>query len=65
METSDFRIDIAVLDEGKGRYIYGIICDGPNYASAPSAVDREVVRPAILENLGWNIERRWIMDEWR
>ena len=63
--TSDFRIDIAVLDEEKGRYIYGIICDGPNYASAPSAVDREVVRPAILENLGWHIERRWIMDEWR
>lgn len=62
--TSDFRIDIAVLDEDEGRYSYGIICDGPNYASAPSAVDREVVRPAILKNLGWNITRRWIIDEW-
>ena len=63
--SSDFHIDIAVLDpEKEGRYSYGIICDGSNYATAPSAVDREVVRPAVLESLGWKIERRWVMDEW-
>ncbi len=63
--SSDFRIDVAVLDSEKGgHYSYGIICDGPNYASAPSAIDREVVRQAVLESLGWKIERRWIIDDW-
>lgn len=63
--SSDFHIDIAVLDPQKeGSYSYGIICDGPNYASSPSAVDREVVRPSVLESLGWKIKRRWIMDDW-
>jgi len=63
--SSDFKIDIAVLDpENEGMYCTGIICDGVNYANASSAVDREIVRPAVLEALGWKIERRWIMDAW-
>lgn len=63
--SSDFRIDIAVIDpEKEGCYSYGIVCDGPNYASAPSAVDRELVRPSVLESLGWKIRRRWILDAW-
>ena len=63
--SSDFRLDIAVLDPDKeGCYSYGIVCDGLNYASSPSAIDREVVRPTVLESLGWKIERRWILDDW-
>ena len=63
--TSDFRVDIAVLDpERKGHYSCGIICDGLNYAGAKSAIDREKIRPEMLESLGWKIERRWILDDW-
>ena len=63
--TSGFRIDIAVLDpEQKGHYSYGIICDGQNYAGAKSALDREKIRPEMLESLGWKLERRWILDDW-
>lgn len=64
--ASDFRIDIAVLDpEKEGCYSYGIICDGVNYANAQSAIDREIIRPSVLESLGWKIERRWILDQWQ
>lgn len=63
--SSDFKVDIAVMDkDNEGIYSTGIVCDGLNYANADSAVDREIVRPAMLESLGWKIERRWILDEW-
>ena len=63
--TSDFRVDIAVVDpEHPDRFAYGILCDGCGYAGAESATDREIIRPEILEGLGWKLERRWIMDRY-
>ncbi len=63
--TSSFRIDIGVVDrDNPGCYGYGIICDGPCYASAESASDREITRPAVLEGLGWTIKRIWILDRY-
>lgn len=60
---SDFRVDAAVVDaKDKGRYILGIICDGDAYYKLKTARDREVVRPAVLRMLGWNIVNVWSVD---
>lgn len=61
--VAGFFIDIAVLDPGKpSRYLMGIECDGATYHSAKSARDRDRLRQAILERLGWNIQRIWSTD---
>lgn len=63
--TSDFRVDIGVVDPSNPeRYLYGIMCDGPMYASAQAARDREIIRPEVLQRLGWNIRRKWILDRY-
>ena len=63
--SSDFRIDVGVVDPARpGNYLYGIILDGPGYASAEAARDREIIRPQVLEGLGWTLERQWILDRY-
>ena len=63
--SSDFRVDVAVVDtENPGNYLYGILLDGPGYESAASARDREIIRPQVLEGLGWTIKRDWILDRY-
>ena len=62
---SGYRIDLAVRDpRAPGRYLLGIECDGPNYRSARSARDRDRVRRAVLEGLGWRLHRIWSIDWW-
>ena len=61
--SSAFRVDVGVVDPDRpGNYLYGILLDGPGYASAESARDREIIRPQVLEGLGWTLERKWILD---
>ena len=63
--SSDFRVDVGVVDPSHpGSYLYGILLDGPGYASAESARDREIIRPQVLEGLGWTIRRNWILDRY-
>ena len=63
--ASDFRVDVGVVDPSRpGSYLYGILLDGPGYASAESARDREIIRPQVLEGLGWTIKRDWILDRY-
>ncbi len=58
-----FRIDMGVVHpDFPGRYIAGIECDGATYHGSPAARDRDRVRQAILESLGWNIIRIWSTD---
>ena len=60
---SALKIDIAVEHPQRaGEFVLGIECDGGDYASAPVARDRERLRPAVLNNLGWNLERVWSLD---
>ena len=60
---SDFKVDIAVLDESNPeKYKLGIIIDGKNYYSLPSSRDREIVVPSVLEGLGWELHRVWAID---
>tara|TARA_R110001583_G_scaffold191912_1_gene357802 strand:+ start:20771 stop:26248 length:5478 start_codon:yes stop_codon:yes gene_type:complete len=61
--VSGFFIDVAVVDPGDpGRFLMGIECDGATYHSAKSARDRDRLRQAILERLGWRIRRIWSTD---
>ncbi|WP_319524596.1 DUF3320 domain-containing protein [uncultured Desulfosarcina sp.] len=62
---SGYRIDLAVRDpDAPGRYILGVECDGANYHSAKSARDRDRLRQAVLEGLGWRLHRIWSTDWW-
>jgi very-short-patch-repair endonuclease len=55
-----FFIDLAVIDPATpGRYLIGIECDGAAYHSARSARDRDRLRQAVLEGLGWQLHRIW------
>jgi very-short-patch-repair endonuclease len=58
-----FFIDLAVVDAAhSGRYVLGIECDGASYHSARSARDRDRLRQAVLEGLGWQMHRIWSTD---
>lgn len=58
-----FAIDLAVVDpRAPGRYLLGIECDGATYHSSPTARDRDRLRQAVLEGLGWEIFRVWSTD---
>jgi very-short-patch-repair endonuclease len=62
---SGYRIDLAVVDpDHPGRFVLGVECDGASYHSAPSARDRDKLRQAVLEDLGWTIHRIWSTDWW-
>jgi very-short-patch-repair endonuclease len=64
--TAGFFIDLAVRDaERPGRYLLGIECDGATYHSARSARDRDRLRQAVLEGLGWRLHRVWSADWYR
>lgn len=62
--TAGFSIDLAVVDpKAAGRYLLGIECDGATYHSAATARDRDRLRQAVLERLGWTLHRIW-STEW-
>lgn len=62
---SGYRIDLAVRDpENPGRYLLGIECDGAFYHSGKTARDRDRLRQAVLESLGWQLHRIWSRDWW-
>ena len=58
--VSKFRVDLGIVHpDAAGRFLVGIECDGAAYHSSPTARDRDRVRQAILENLGWRLLRIW------
>ena len=64
--VSGFRIDLAVVNpDCAGVYLAGIECDGATYHSSATARDRDKMRQAVLESLGWNILRIWSTDWFR
>jgi very-short-patch-repair endonuclease len=61
--VSRFRIDLGIVHpDSPGRFLAGVECDGATYHSSPSARDRDRVRHAILERLGWRLLRVWSTD---
>lgn len=62
---SGYRIDLAVVDpKSPGRYLLGVECDGATYHRAATARDRDKLRQAVLEGLGWTLHRIWSIDWW-
>ena len=60
---SGYRIDMAVKHPSiNGRYVIGIECDGAAYHSARTARERDRLRQAVLEDMGWVIYRIWSTD---
>jgi hypothetical protein len=63
--VSRFRIDIGIVHPDRpGDYLVGVECDGASYHSAATARDRDKVRAAILNGLGWELLRVWSTDWW-
>jgi len=63
--VSKFRIDLGIVHPDRpGDYLLGVECDGATYHSAATARDRDKVRAAILEGLGWKLLRTWSTDWW-
>ena len=62
---SGYRIDLAVVDpDAPGRYLLGVECDGATYHRAATVRDRDKLRQAVLEDLGWTLHRIWSTDWW-
>jgi very-short-patch-repair endonuclease len=63
--VSRFRIDLGVIHPDRpGDYLVGVECDGATYHSAATARDRDKVRSAILQGLGWKLVRVWSTEWW-
>ena len=63
--VSQFRIDLGVVHPDRpGDFLCGVECDGATYHSAATARDRDKVRQAVLEQLGWVLARVWSTDWW-
>jgi very-short-patch-repair endonuclease len=63
--VSGFRVDLGVVDpDAPGAFLAGVECDGATYHRAASARDRDRLRQAVLEGLGWRVLRVWSTDWW-
>jgi len=63
--VAGFFIDLAVRNPDRpGEFLAAVECDGAAYHSSNSARDRDRIREAILESLGWKdrIWRIWSTD---
>ena len=61
--VSRFRIDLGIVHPDRpGDFLVGVECDGATYHSAATARDRDKVRAAVLEDLGWKLLRVWSTD---
>lgn len=64
--VSGFRIDLGVRHpDHAGTWLVGVECDGARYHSSATARDRDRIRQAVLEGLGWSILRIWSTDWFR
>ena len=63
---SHFRCDLAVRHEGDTQYRLGILLDSEAYYDQEDLLERDMMRPTLLRNFGWNIEhviaKDWYSD---
>ena len=63
---SGYRIDLCIVDPAaRGSYLLGIECDGATYHGGATARDRDRLRAAVLQGLGWRLHRVWSTDFWQ
>lgn len=61
--VSGYRLDFAALHpDHPDRFVMAIECDGLTYHAAPTARDRDRLRPQQLESIGWHFHRLWSTD---
>ena len=61
--VSRFRIDLGIVHPDRpGDFLVGVECDGATYHRSATARDRDKVRAAVLEKLGWKLLRVWSTD---
>ena len=61
--VSSFRIDLGVRHpDHPERFLAGVECDGAAFHSSKSARDRDRLREAMLNSLGWDLFRIWSTD---
>jgi very-short-patch-repair endonuclease len=61
--ASRYRIDLVAVHPVKpGRPVLAIECDGASYHSSATARDRDRLRQAHLQRLGWRFFRIWSTD---
>jgi very-short-patch-repair endonuclease len=61
--ASRYRIDLVAMHPRKaGRPVLAIECDGASYHSSATARDRDRLRQAYLQRLGWRFHRIWSTD---
>ncbi len=64
--SRDYRVSIALSDPASpGRRVLGIELDGRFHRAAAAVVDREIVRPGVLDGLGWRTLRVSVLDHLR
>ncbi|WP_164103206.1 AAA domain-containing protein [Candidatus Laterigemmans baculatus] len=54
---SHFRCDLAVYRQGDDRYRLGILVDTAAYYEQTDLVERDVMRPRLLQAFGWRVAR--------
>jgi superfamily I DNA and/or RNA helicase len=63
---SGFRCDLAVRARGKRCYRLGIMVDTDSYYQNENLLERDVLRPRLLRNFGWNVmvvlTKSWFED---
>ncbi len=52
---SHFRCDLAVRGEGQHRYQLGVLIDDDAYYDQSDLLERDMMRPKLLRDFGWNI----------
>ena len=63
--VSTYRIDLGIVHPDKSNaYLAGVECDGAMYHSSAFARERDKIRQAVLEGLGWTLFRVWSTDWW-
>ena len=63
--VSAYRIDLGIVHpDAPGAYLAGVECDDAMYHSAAFARERDKIRQAVLEGLGWTLFRVWSTDWW-
>ncbi|MGV3617984.1 MAG: AAA domain-containing protein [Fimbriimonas sp.] len=61
--VSEYQLDFAALHPAHpDRFVMAIECDGATYHAAPTARDRERLRPQQLQSIGWRFHRIWSTD---
>ncbi|MCP5020834.1 MAG: DUF4011 domain-containing protein [bacterium] len=62
---SDFRCDLAVRVPGAPHYALGVLLDGESYYSESDPIERDLMKPRLLDAFGWKINHVLAMDWWK